>query len=105
MKLERLESIPDEVDAKLFHTLRTLRPDITDLELQRWTAAIFRELATEVELRNAVEFVWRDDNDKLHLSAFGVLNGFFMRFCPGFRLMVTEGPNEPRRLWVCKETE
>lgn len=105
MKLTRLDHVPDDVDEKLFHTRLTLRPDIEPWQIQQWTAAVLRELAQGTELENPVEFVWRGDNGKLHLSAFGILNGLFMHFCPGYRLMVTEGPEEERRLWVALEEE
>lgn len=105
MKLTRLDHVPDDVDGKLFHTILTLRPDIETWQIQQWTAAVLRELAQGTELENPVEFVWLDDNGKLHLSAFGILNGLFMHFCPGYRLMVTEGPEEERRLWVALEEE
>lgn len=108
MKLTRLEDVPDEVDEKLFKTRHKLRTDVEgnlDLRVQRWTADYLRSLGNVTEMRNEVAFVWKDgvDPDEIDLSAFGVLNGIFMHYCPGFRLMVTEEPNEPRRIWICKE--
>ena len=108
MKLTRLESVPDEVDSKIFASLQGASIFVTPGGEDE---PLFQEY-----LRNTgraqmaklldVEPVWRvNENGTFDVSAFGVLNGLFMHYCPGYRLMVTEGPNEPRRLWVCKEEE
>jgi len=106
MKLERLESIPDEVDEKLFRALVTLPIETADAVCD----AEFRKLFLEViaESPNPILAVG-DDLDTLRISSFGLLNTLFRHFCPGYRLMVTEAapdePVQPRRLWVCKEVE
>jgi len=110
MKLTRLEHIPDEVDEKLFEALHTVMDFENPLNECRYTADVLRNLAKQAELKGTLSFVWNDNNDKLQLSAFGILNGIFMHYCPGYRLMVTEAKNEgmhhePRRIWVCKEEE
>ena len=108
MKLERLDSIPDEVDEQLFKSLHTWRGDedfLAQVEVGIETKRLLLEMledGCEVVLRH--ETIEKGD-EKLSLSGFGVLNGLFRHFVPGYRLMVTEGPNEPRRLWVCKEVE
>lgn len=100
MKLERLESVPDAVDESLFRTRASIRDD------QGAGEALAVTLRDElVEAQNCgAEIVCRvGEGGRLEVSAFGILNGLFMHYCPGYRLMVTEGPNEPRRIWVAKE--
>lgn len=103
MKLERLDYVPDEVDRALFKALVTWSADTAPADPAEEAAALEKTLR-EI-LADKPEPVLRGNADgSVELSGFGVLNGLFMYFCPGYRLMVTEGPNEPRRLWVAKET-
>lgn len=98
-KLVRLEDVPDSLDEKLFENLVDVSDGTSDEELQRLAREKFSQL-----LKEDLSFVWRyNPDDSFSLSRFGILNGIFMHLCPGYRLMITEGPNEPRRIWVCKE--
>ena len=102
MKLERLENIPDDVNARLFRALKSWKGE--DAVGRIDDKQVMVDILCEV-LVDRPEPVMRTTADGLEVSPFGILNGLFMHFCPGYRLMVMEGPNEPRTLWVCKEEE
>jgi hypothetical protein len=101
VKLDILPSVPDEVDAALFGTIETysyMQSDPSCLD-------VLQRLFNTDEVAGGPSPVMRaGDEDVLIVSAFGIINGIFMHFCPGYRLAVVEGSDEPRRIVVAKET-
>jgi hypothetical protein len=100
MKLEKLDSIPDEVDESLFRTRDRVRDGAGAAE---GLALTFRDEMESARNGGAKVVCRSGEEGMLEVSAFGILNDLFMYYCPGYRLMVVEGPNEPRRLCVAKE--